>query len=662
MKKLFLIQTFTILWGLANFASHSTPIHDLNLSLIQFSVCDSIDLSLNVSPSSPEISCDFPCVTLSASGGSSNGDYIIEWEDALEQNTLTVCQAGVYLVIITDLNSGCTNTQSVTVSDYELPIIDAGPDMEISCVNSCTALQAILPNIQDDFSIEWTGPDNFISNELIPYVCVPGTYLFSVHESGGGCTITDSMKVEEVYEALYNSLQLDICPGDCYTFGGETYCEAGNYMNTFESAQQCDSIVILQLNQIPIVAEIDLAGIITCAQPQLLLNTFNSTYYSDATYEWSTADGNIISGKDTIASLIDLPGTYFFSIKWNGCTAIDSIVVTANQIDPDANAGEDVELDCIDLQTTLSGALSSDTIGKSYSWIGPDNFYATEYQVQVDKAGIYELTVQDNTNGCLQSDDVIVEAFIPFEPELSVEPSCFNDTSGSIEINNDSLAPFYEFSVRNNLFQDVPKFESLGSGDYQLVWKDDHGCGDTLDVNVPELSAIDFRMEDSYSICGDNYITLNAAVNINETPGPVTYLWNDGASVPAMRTNRIGNFWVEITSACEVYRHEFEVSNELSTIDNNIYVPNAFSPNSDYTNDRFRAYVNHEIIAYQLQVYDRRGGLMFSTENPVEGWDGTIKGVQSAVGVYSWWLRITIATCGGGRSEGYLSGDVSLFR
>ncbi len=662
MKKLILIQTFTILWGLANFVTPSTAIHDSHSSSIQVNVCDSIDLSIAISPSNPVISCDFPCVTLTATGGSSNGEYIIEWENVLGENTLTACEAGTYVASITDLSSGCTNTQSVTVSNYVLPIIDAGPDQQVSCINPCTALQAVLPNIQDDFSIEWEGPEGFISNELLPIVCTPGTYIFSVNESGGGCTITDSVEVEEVYEAIYNSLQLDICPGDCFSFGGQDYCESGNFMHTFQSAQECDSIVILQLYQIPVAAEIDQPDIITCAQPQLLLNTLNSTYYSDATYEWSTPDGNIISGKDSTAILIDLPGNYLFSIKWNECIVRDSVLVTANQVDPDANAGEDVELDCIELQATLSAATAVDTIGKTYIWNGPDNFFANQYQVQVDKAGIYELTVQDNTNGCVQSDDVLVNEYTAFEPELTVEPSCFNDTSGSIEINNDSLATTFDFSIRENDFQDVSKFESLGAGDYQLVWRDDYGCGDTLEVAVPELSAIDFRMDDSYSICGDNYIILNAAVNINETPGPVTYLWDDGSTSPAMRTNRVGNFWVEITSACEVYRHEFEVTNELSTVDNNIYVPNAFSPNSDYKNDRFRAYINHEIIAYQLQVYDRRGGLMFSTEDPLEGWDGTIKGVQSAVGVYSWWLKIKIATCGGARSEGYLSGDVTLFR
>ncbi len=142
----------------------------------------------------------------------------------------------------------------------------------------------------------------------------------------------------------------------------------------------------------------------------------------------------------------------------------------------------------------------------------------------------------------------------------------------------------------------------------------------------------------------------------------MTYLWNDGSTTPALSTNRPGEFWVEITSACETVRHELEVVNDLLPIKNNIYVPNAFSPNGDQVNDLFRAYINHDIIAYEFQIFDRRGGKMFSTEDHFEGWDGTIKGKKAASGVYAWKMRITVTTCGGGRDDGVFSGDFTLFR
>jgi len=333
-----------------------------------------------------------------------------------------------------------------------------------------------------------------------------------------------------------------------------------------------------------------------------------------------------------------------------------------NQEDPTVSAGEDTELDCILSLATLNGANNLDTLNKSYEWTGPDQFFATDYEVTVAQPGIYQLTIEDTTNGCKESDDVLVMEYEIFVPEFEVEPSCFNASNGSIQIMNHDLETSYKYALDEFDFQDSNNFTTLSAGSYQIAWRDDFGCGDTMEVLVPELTAIDLEMDDVYSVCGDNYITLNGAVNINTTPGPVTYLWNDGTTVPALRTNVPGNFWVEVKSACEVVRHEIEVINDLLPIEKNIYTPNAFSPNGDEVNDFFRAYVNHDIVAYQLQIFDRRGTKMFSTENPLEGWDGTIKGRKASNGVYAWRIQITVTTCGGGRDDAYLSGDVTLFR
>ena len=39
---------------------------------------------------------------------------------------------------------------------------------------------------------------------------------------------------------------------------------------------------------------------------------------------------------------------------------------------------------------------------------------------------------------------------------------------------------------------------------------------------------------------------------------------------------------------------------------------------------------------YLLQVYNRWGQLIFETENPSEGWDGTYNGEPVSMGTYAW--------------------------
>ncbi len=56
-----------------------------------------------------------------------------------------------------------------------------------------------------------------------------------------------------------------------------------------------------------------------------------------------------------------------------------------------------------------------------------------------------------------------------------------------------------------------------------------------------------------------------------------------------------------------------------------VYIPNAFTPNGDGTNDTFK--VRSEILkAGYLLIFDRWGNKIFETDNWTIGWDGTYKG------------------------------------
>jgi len=67
-------------------------------------------------------------------------------------------------------------------------------------------------------------------------------------------------------------------------------------------------------------------------------------------------------------------------------------------------------------------------------------------------------------------------------------------------------------------------------------------------------------------------------------------------------------------------------------------IPNAFSPNGDGLNDKFRIFGTppENITKYNFQIYDRWGQRIFSTTNIEEGWDGTSKGQYCPSGVYVW--------------------------
>ncbi len=66
----------------------------------------------------------------------------------------------------------------------------------------------------------------------------------------------------------------------------------------------------------------------------------------------------------------------------------------------------------------------------------------------------------------------------------------------------------------------------------------------------------------------------------------------------------------------------------------NIYMPNAFTPNSDSKNDIYRIPPNALIQLKNFSIYNRWGKKIFSTENINEGWDGTVNNVHQSTGAY----------------------------
>ncbi len=67
-----------------------------------------------------------------------------------------------------------------------------------------------------------------------------------------------------------------------------------------------------------------------------------------------------------------------------------------------------------------------------------------------------------------------------------------------------------------------------------------------------------------------------------------------------------------------------------------INVPNAFTPNRDGRNDKFRIVaVGIRELKY-FQIYNRWGQLVFSGKTLSDGWDGTINGLVQSTGTYVW--------------------------
>jgi gliding motility-associated-like protein len=69
-----------------------------------------------------------------------------------------------------------------------------------------------------------------------------------------------------------------------------------------------------------------------------------------------------------------------------------------------------------------------------------------------------------------------------------------------------------------------------------------------------------------------------------------------------------------------------------------VYVPSAFTPNDDGTNDMFKA-IGMDVKDFSMIIFNRWGEKIFETKDINQGWDGTYKGVPSPVGLYIWQIE-----------------------
>lgn len=69
------------------------------------------------------------------------------------------------------------------------------------------------------------------------------------------------------------------------------------------------------------------------------------------------------------------------------------------------------------------------------------------------------------------------------------------------------------------------------------------------------------------------------------------------------------------------------------------FVPNVITPNGDDENDSFVFSVECPFLSYHMNLYDRWGHMLYSTDSPV--WDGRIKNDIPSTGVYYYMIEFS---------------------
>lgn len=110
-------------------------------------------------------------------------------------------------------------------------------------------------------------------------------------------------------------------------------------------------------------------------------------------------------------------------------------------------------------------------------------------------------------------------------------------------------------------------------------------------------------------------------------------------------------------TATNIFGCKDTLSKTINIKDENIYIPNAFTPNGDGLNDYFKP-IGHGIKSCKMAIYNRWGEEIFVSNSMSEGWNGSFKGEMQPPDVFVY----TVQAVGFSGQTYYLTGTVTLLR
>ena len=213
-------------------------------------------------------------------------------------------------------------------------------------------------------------------------------------------------------------------------------------------------------------------------------------------------------------------------------------------------------------------------------------------------------------------------------------------------------------------------FQYPGVFDVALTTDSPNGCSNTLTlsdfITVYQSPIADFTVSSTIIDVTDPTVSIN-----NNSTGAIDYIWNFGDNFydssiynpePHIYSGLLqSEYYIILTAISEhgcidTTFQIIQLSNDVT-----IYIPNSFTPDDDELNDIWIPVITSGIEqnSYELNIYNRWGELFFSTNDYLQGWDGTFRGNQVQHGMYTY--QITYSKSGQTKKN-TLVGHINLIR
>ncbi|MFT7611555.1 MAG: gliding motility-associated-like protein [Parvicellaceae bacterium] len=676
----------------------------VNSDAITVTVNSLPSVTANASPGATVCSGDM--VTLTGAGATS-----YSWTGGITDGVpFAATSTLTYTVTGTDGNS-CTNTDNVTVTVNALPIVtaNAAPSSTV-CSGDMVTLSGSGAS-----SYTWTGG---ISDGVPFAATITATYTVTGTDANS-CVNTDAITITVNALPTITVTGLDtICDGDATTLtasGATSYswdtgdntpsttvtpASTTTYIVTGTDANSCVNTAAVTVAVLPPPTAVITGPITACDNAPITL-----TASGGGTYSWSTGS--------TASSIVVNPttdSTYAVTVSIGTCSDVATQTITVNTAPTGSVTGSNVV--CLGDTATLTASG-----GTTYNWntggssssevVSPST--ATTYEAYVEDANgcidtvqflvnvnpLPNISISGNDSICIGDSTVLTAvggiaytwSTTEVTSSISVNPSTtstytvtgsdINTCSNTVSVIITVLPPPTASITGDTLVCQGSPILLVASGGGSYLWNT--GATTTFITDSP-VTTTSYSVVASVGTCSD---TAQYTVNVTPTPaadagsdvtiiiGQTVDLFASGGSTitwladPTLSCTNCDDPTAAPTSSTTYCAEVIEngcvdTACVTVTVDiqcGDLFVPTAFSPNGDGSNDCFKVYSNC-LKTLNLVVYARWGEVVYESSDVDACWDGTYKGEELNTSTFIYIVEVSLLD---GTTES-LKGNISLIR
>ncbi|MFZ5551909.1 MAG: gliding motility-associated C-terminal domain-containing protein [Bacteroidota bacterium] len=616
-------------------------------------------------------------VTITATGGTAG--YNVSWTGPSTGNpagteiassggsyNMSGLAAGSYTVTITDAN-GCTTTVSVTINNSGGPTGSSSNITAASCGNSNGSVTITATGGTAGYNVSWTGPStgNPAGTEIAAsggsYNVIglaAGSYVITITDAAS-CTTTVNVTINNTggpTGSLTSQTNVS-CNGDndgaatvtgsggtgtlSYSWNttpvqtGQTASNLppGTWICTITDANSCTTTVSVTITE-PTAISLTLSSTTpaTCGQSDGSATVSASGGTGAITVTWNTTPGQTGLTANNLAA-----GTYVATATdANGCQVTLNVPV-GNSGGPTVSLTSQTNVTCngdADGTATISASGGTGTLTTTWNTT-PSQTGTTATNLP---AGTWIATVTDQA-GCSNAISVTITQPAALSTSVSATPAncAAADGSATATVTGGTGSYSYAWSPSGG---SAATASGLTAGNYTVIVTDGNGCSDTASTVVGTVTAANINAGSDVTIEQGDSIQISATGGVSYVWSPATGLSCTNCQSPYASPTTTTTYYVTGTDASGcVGTDSITVYVDLPC--GKIFVPNAFSPNGDYANDKL-CVMGGCIIELNFQIFDRWGEKVFETTSTNICWDGTLRDKPMNGAVFFYYLSAVL--------------------